>query len=399
MSKGTMGEYRFLPIEKVIFGEGAIENIPEAVALLNSHRIAVIASNSLMGSSSLGKIKKLLGERLVCVVSGTVQHAPASSILTVADKIKEHNPDLLISFGGGTVIDTTKAIALVIGEGIESIEGFSKYAVKFEYPDKIEIPSITNSLLPHISIPTTLSAAEFSNIAGITDEQRRVKNLYIDDKLTPIQVFLDPSVTLDTPQWLWSATGLRALDHSIETVYSKKTQVVTTTLAVESIKLLNKNLRKCQEDPADIDARMQCQLAAWMSFFGVTNVMMGVSHGIGHQLGAHANVPHGVTSSIMLPHVMRYCLPVTTHEQAQISKAMGLDASEMTTEEMGQRASELVSILIQDLKLPARLRDVDVNKDLFNIIAKDAMGDLVVASSPRKVKSQEDIVQLLEQAW
>jgi alcohol dehydrogenase class IV len=399
MAKELMGQYRYLPIEKVSFGAGVIKEISSDIELLGFKRVAVISSNSLMNSSFLKQIKVLLGDRLAAVVSGTIQHAPASSIFEIADKLRKHDVDLLISFGGGTVIDSTKAVALVLGEGLSSVEQLKNYAVKFEYPDKITIPSIDKALVPHISIPTTLSAAEFSNIIGITNETKKVKELFIDDKLTPIRVYLDPIVTLDTPEWLWSATGMRALDHAIETIYSKQTQIIPTTLALEAIKILNENLRLCKKNPTDLQARLKCQLAAWMSFFGVTNVMMGLSHGIGHQIGAHANVAHGITSSIMLPHVMRYCLPVTIDAEAIITSAMDIDTSGMSKDEAARMAADAVNKLVEDLELPARLRDVEVSKSLFSNIAKDAMEDLVVASSPRTVKGVDDVVQLLEQAW
>ncbi|WP_181410098.1 iron-containing alcohol dehydrogenase [Paenibacillus sp. tmac-D7] len=391
--------YRFIPVEKVFHGAGVIENLPAEIDRLGARKAALLTSNSLFASPVIKRLEQLLGSRLEVVLSGTVQHAPSQSIFEIASRLRDRGIDLLISLGGGTVIDSAKAIALVLGEGLDEPQQLQSYSVKFEYPDKIEIPQVKQKLIPHIAVPTTLSAAEFSNIIGITDEHRKVKELYIDDQLTPKVVYMDPELCTDTPDWLWSATGMRALDHAIETVYSKQTHPITTALALQSIRLLSEYLPKCKKDPADLQAKLQCQMAAWMSFFGVSNVMMGLSHGIGHQIGAHANVAHGVTSCIMLPHVMRFSLPFTLEQQALISAAMGGEVSGRSVEEAAAMASQLVVKLVADLELPLRLRDVQVRKEQFQPIAEDAMRDLVVASSPRPVQGTGEIVALLEAAW
>jgi len=392
-------EYRYLPIQKVLYGAGMVKQLSQEVERTGAKSVALICSNSLFDSLYVKNIKEILGGKLVAVLSGTRQHTLSESVFEIASKIKDKNVDLLISLGGGTVIDTTKAISLILAESLTGKEELSRYSVKFEYGKEVEIPAIKNAVLPHVAIPTTLSAAEFSNIIGITDEKKKVKELYIDDKLTPITVILDPEYSVQTPSWLWLASGIRALDHAIETIYSKGKQLIPTTLALEAIKILAENLPKCKENPDDLYPRLLCQQAAWMSFFGVTNVMMGLSHGIGHQIGAHGNVAHGITSCIMLPHVMRHCLSETISEQAMIAKAMGASAFGKDEEELATQASYLVEELVNRLDLPTKLSEVNVLKEQFKDIAADAMADLVVASSPKAVHNEQELIELLELAW
>lgn len=395
----TINEYRYLPTQKVLSGIGSINRLSQEVENIGANNVVVICSNSLVESKHINTIKEMLGKKLTLVLSGTRQHTISESVFEIASKLKEEKVDLLISVGGGTVIDTTKAIAMILAESLTEKGQLDNYSVKFQYGKEVEIPSIHNTVIPHIAIPTTLSAAEFSNIIGITNENKKVKELFIDDKLTPIAVFLDPQITVETPDWLWLSSGIRALDHAIETIYSKGKQLIPTTLAIEAIKILNTNLRKCKEDPSNLEARLQCQQAAWMSFFGVTNVMMGLSHGIGHQIGAHGNVGHGITSSIMLPHVMRFSLSETPQEQALISQALGENDTEFAKVTLAKKASYLVDDLISELKLPKRLEEVNVSKEQFKDIARDSMADMVVASSPKEVNGEEDIIKLLEMAW
>lgn len=399
MNSIKINEYNFLPVEKVIYGKGSLNQLSYEVKRLNVENIVFICSNSLINSSYVNQIKNLLGERLKLVLAGTKQHVLSQSVFKIASKIKNKKVDLLISMGGGTVIDTTKAVALVLGESLTNPTDLAAYSVKYEHGKETVIPFLKNLTVPHIAIPTTLSAAEFSNIIGITDEKNNIKELYIDNKLTPQIVILDPYITLKTPSWLWLSTGIKALDHAIETVYSKQQNPLTTSMALEAIRKLNKYLPKTKENPNDENSRLECQIAAWMSFFGVTNVMMGLSHGIGHQLGARTKVAHGITSCIMLPHVMRFLVEETIEEQAKIAEAMDSNLKEDNVKNKAKQASELVEELIKKLELPSTLREVSISKDYFYDIANDVMQDLVVENCPRKIKKKETIIDLLEMAW
>ena len=391
--------YHYLPISQVTYGEEAIEELPQAVERLNASRVVIITTSSLRNSAALERIQALVEEKHVGTFFDTVQHTSTSSVIALAEQIRETGADTLISFGGGSVIDSVKALALAVAENVGSEQGFHEYAVRFTYPDQVEIPAIENPTPTHLAIPTTLSAAEFSNIAGVTDESERIKHLYIDPKLTPKEVFLDPALTLETPMWLWLSSGIRAVDHAVETLYSKHRQAVTDALASRALSMLRENLPKSKKDPEDLGVRENCQVASWMSFFGVTNVVLGLCHGIGHQIGAHCNVPHGYTSCTMLPHVMRYSLPATLEQQQMITETLGVEISGLSVEEAAYRAPEEIGAMIKGLGLPRRLRDVGVNREDFEPIAKDALRDMVVASSPRPVENEETVIKLLEEAW
>lgn len=391
--------YSYLPIETVTFGEEAITHLSATVDALEANKVAVITTQSLVDSEGLRKLQRLLGERYAGSFCGAAQHTPASTIIDLSLQVRGKDVDALVSFGGGSVIDSTKALSLVLAEDVNSEDQLYEYAVQFTYPDQIHIPSINNETLPHLSVPTTLSAAEFSDIAGITNSSRRVKELYMDEKLTPRHVFLDPELTIGTPMWLWLSSGIRAVDHAVETIYARNNQPIADALAQQALVLLNENLPKCKNDPTNMTARLNCQIASWMSFFGVINVMLGLCHGIGHQIGAHCNVPHGYTSCTMLPHVMRYSLPATQDRQKRIALALGVDVKNLSLEDAASLAPAKVEQLISELELPTRLRDLGVTEDHFDPIATDALEDMVVASSPQPVKDKQTIIELLREAW
>jgi maleylacetate reductase len=394
------GRFVNLPLDTIYFGPDSLDTLP---GLLDEHsvkRAVVVTGRSISNNPYLmDRLHSLLGPRLAGIVGDAQQHVPRSAVLRAAEFARSKRADALISFGGGSPNDTAKAVAWALAEDIETPGGFDRFAIKFEYPDKIEIPHLTKTPVPIFAVPTTLSAGDFTNFIGITDEVRRVKDLYGDRKLTAKAVVLDPKVTTFTPEWLWLSSGIRAVDHCVETILSTMAQPFTDALASHALAMLFRYLKECKKDPADLAARGQCQVASWLSFFGLSNVNLGLSHGVGHQLGARCNVPHGYTSCVMMHNVMEYNREATLARQAWIAHVLGLTG--FANEEAAAIAAKeaLLGLIRDDLGLPWRLRDVGVAEDAFAPIARDAMQDLIVASNPRKVSSEAEIVELLRSAW
>lgn len=223
------------------------------------------------------------------------------------------------------------------------------------------VPEVASPPLRQIIVPTTLSGAEFSKIGGSTDPVREVKDLYIGREIGGQAVILDAAITVHTPDWLWLSTGLRAVDHAVETICSRGPQPFTDATCLHGLRMLNESLRINHEQPEDLDARLQSQLGVWLASTGLGRVDWGASHGIGHQLGAVAEVPHGYCSCVMLPSVLRYNQEVNADRQRLISESLG---------QPEVSAADLVEALIKDLGLPARLRDVGVKREHFEAIAR-----------------------------
>ena len=288
---------------------------------------------------------------------------------------------------------------MALAAGIEDVEDFESMRVRFSYPDQIEIPAIEGETLPIIAIPTTLSASEFTHIAGITDEVRKVKDLYIDPKMTGRVVFLDAELMLATPEWLWLSSGMRAVDHAVEALASSGAHPFTDGLAARALAMLDDSLRATKEDPDDLEARTRSQIAAWLSISGLANVTLGLSHGIGHQLGARKDVPHGHTSCVMMHSTMVFNKDHVGPRQATVAAAMGVDLAGMDEEAANRAGREAVLALVKDLGLPHRLREVGVEPEDFEAIAADALENPIVAANPRPVTGTDEIVELLHSAY
>jgi alcohol dehydrogenase class IV len=343
------GEYSYLPIERVHFGPGSIAQLSEELDKIRSDRPFIITGQTIAEKTRLvDTIEKASGRNLVGVFSGIKQHAPISSINGAISEVEKTKADSLISLGGGSPIDSTK-IAVK-----ELSENFAK------------------PIIPHLAIPTTLSAAEFSHSAGMTDDTSKRKTGVRDPRLVPRFIFLDPKITVDTPSWLWACTGIRSLDHAVESVYSPKHQPYVDTLALESIRLLFQNLKSSTKSPSEISPRLACQMAAWMSFAGIQSVGTGLSHAIGRVIGATWDIPHGVTSCLTLAQVMRHEAQRYPDRLAMIAEAEGQDLKGMSQIRLALSAAEGVEDLVKDLGLSKRLSDYGIKKEDLLSIAKDA---------------------------
>ena len=345
------GEYSYLPIERVHFGPGSISRLAEELDRIRSQRPFVITGQTIAEKTNLiDTVEKASGRKLVGIFSGVKQHSPISGTKRAIDDAQRARADSLISLGGGSPIDSTKIV----------VKELSKNFAK---------PTIA-----HLSIPTTLSAAEFSHSAGMTDDTTKRKTGVRDPRLVPRIIFLDPKITTETPSWLWACTGIRSLDHAVESVYSPRHQPYVDTLALESIRLLFKNLKRSTDNPTEVAPRLACQIAAWMSFAGLQSVGTGLSHAIGRVIGATWNIPHGITSCLTLAEVMRHQARRYPDRLALLAEAEGQDLKGLNNNKRAESAAERVEELVKDLGLSKRLRDYGIKGEDLPSIARDASG-------------------------
>jgi alcohol dehydrogenase len=397
----AVGHFHYLPMKSVHYGRGAVsELVPEVDGLSTTHRarVMIVTSPSVNADPRLvPHIAGLLGDRLVAVYEGVRPHVPYDCLQAGLDLLIAHRPDVIVAVGAGSVMDAARAIALAAGEGLTDAFGLSAFRASGGQGVAAVFPETRGASVPVIGIPTTLSAAEFANCAAVTSLERGTKDLLIADEITPRAVILDPELAVTTPVDIWLSTGIRALDHAIETVYSPSSGPVTDALALDAISRMPAALRASHAAPDDIDARAEAQVAAWESYFGEMNLTLGLSHAIGHQIGARHGVQHGWTSCAVLPTVMRWLAPATAGKQARIARAFGVDTSDLSDAEAAETAARAVEHLVTDLGLPRRPSDLGVEPAHFEGLADRVMEDLVLAGSPRPV-SRADVIGILADA-
>lgn len=385
----TVKRYEMSRTATIVSGAGARRLLADDIDARFGERIALITSPSVARTAQFKDIAGSLGSRVVLKYEEVQPHPPADRVVDLIARARQAGADTFVGVGGGSSVDSAKFASLSVSEEIHTVDELTDFGVHFEYPDREWTRPLSGQPGPILSVPTTLSAAEWDGFAGTVDTATGVKHVARYLELTPAVVYLDPEIASTTPRALWATTGMRAVDHAIETSYARNAIAFTTTLAMGALELLAGNLRKSVADPADFEAALACQWAAMMSITGVHNVSLGLSHAIGHQLGGFG-VPHGVTSCITLPHVMRFLLPATGIQQARIAEAFGMSGAEA--------AAGAVEALLRDLGAPSRIRDFGVPKSAFESIARATLGDIVSRESPVPV-THDAVITLLEEAW
>jgi alcohol dehydrogenase class IV len=385
-----MSQFTYPSTDRVFYGVGALAGLGEECDRLGVRRVLMLSTPSLAGSRVEGIVREQLGERCAAVSRDCAQHVPSRAVDRLIGVGRQVLPDAIVTVGGGSVTDAAKALAAALADGLADAAQLREKRIVFEYPDQLEMPAFVGDPIPLLSVPTTLSAAEYDGIFGMTHEG--TKDLYSDARLAPRSVFLDPEATHETPIELWRASGIRALDHAVEIYLSKAATPVTDATSLHAVRLLFAHLTR-----ADDESRLACLEAAWLSMLGVENVTLGLSHGIGHQIGARCEVPHGVTSCLMLPTVLAWMVDAVPGRLADLARVMEPGMAPLPDSEAAARAPELVRRFVSDLGLPTRLSEVGLDEGDYELIAEDAMRDFVVAFAPVEV-TREDIIALLRRA-
>lgn len=382
----TSGRVAFGKMEEVVFGKSAAEAVAEQVARVAAQRVFLMVSGTLnRNTDEIEKIRRALGNKCVGTFDKMPPHTPRSAVIAAAAQAREANADLIVTIGGGSITDGAKAVQLCLANNVTTAEGIDALRATGTTPAKINGPEIRQ-----ISVPTTLSAGEFSGLAGVTNEATRVKELLGHPLTIPRTVILDPALTLHTPEWLFLSTGIRAVDHCVEGFCSLEAHPYADAQALRGLSLLTRGLKAVKADPANIQARMDCQLGSWLSMGPLASgVPMGASHGIGYVLGAVFDVPHGHTSCIMLPFVMKWNKTHNAEKQAEIAAVMGSP---------GGDAGDALDAFIGGLGMPRSLGAVNIGAEHFDRIAKQAMGTPWIPRNPRPIPTQAQVREILELA-
>ena len=388
-----VGEFNFTRLESVIYGPGKISTLSRELSRRNAKRALIVTGKTLGRSSLLDKVKAAIGPALAGVFAETSQHVPSKTVDALIAEARRANADSFVSFGGGTPIDTAKGAAMVmLGGKLPRAGARDPYA---------EPTTSAAADFPQIAVPTTLSAGEFTPFAGVTDEGTRAKGGVGDPRLQPRSVILDPEVTLETPAWLWAGTGMRALDHAVESVYSNRHTPVSDVLAARAIGLLNKHLKPSLEERGEdqLYHRGQCQLAAWMSIFGAINTRFGISHALGHQIGPTWDVPHGFTSCITLPHSMRFMADIAPESFGPIAEGFGIKFDKTNPRASALTCANRVAQFIREFEVPIRLSDVEVPRNELSKIASTVLHEINRSHTVDREITLNDLTGILEAAY
>jgi len=380
------GRVVFGAMDEVVFGHLAAQAIAAQMDRLGTSRAFLMVSSTLnRQTDEIEKIRKALGPRCVGMFDAMPQHTPREAVIAATGQARATNADLIVTVGGGSITDGAKAVQLCLANDVSTVEGIDSIRAVRGVSPPMNAP-----IVRQISVPTTIAGGEFSAIAGVTNLRRRAKEMLKHELLVPRAVILDPAITVHTPEWLFLSTGIRAVDHCVEGLCSREAHPYADAQALKGLSMLAEGLPRVKADGRDLDARMDCQIGTWLSAGPLASgVPMGASHGIGYVLGAAHGVPHGYTSCVMLPAVMRWNKPANADRQALVAAAMGRP---------GADAGDVLDDFIRKLGLPRSLREVIVTAEHFDDIARQAMATPWVPRNPRRIDGPAEVHEILQLA-
>lgn len=374
-----MDEFRYVSYaQEVIFAPGSLAQLAEAVERLGWQRLILCTNHSMQAHGHVDSLKSALGARLVGVFERVQPHVQDVQVDEALALAIGNQADAVIGMGGGSPIGMAKAVA---------------YALEAAFPGRPATPAI--------AIPTTYAGSEMTAVYGITHSRENPprKVTVGDPKIAPKLVIYDPELTLDLPPEMTASTGINALAHCIEALYSVARNPVSTAAAIDGVRHIHNALYCCYEDGNNLEARTEMLTGAHLAGLSLASVKMGLHHGLCHVLGGTANVPHGIANSIILPHAIRFNADATAAELLPAAEAMGISLNGTSPKVALEALAQKVFDLVGKMNLPHRLRDAGVKESDLPHLAQLGFQNRTVQNNPKPIAEPAQIETLLKTAW
>jgi alcohol dehydrogenase class IV len=378
-------------IPETSIGVGAVNNLGIIVKGLHGKNVLIATDQGLVAAGLISKVTKPLDDEGIkyAVFDGCKPDAPFSVIKRCVQIAKKGGHDMVIGLGGGSVMDTVKAVSV-----LATAEKNDIHSLLGQY--KVSRPG-----LPTIMIPTTAgTAAEWTWVAVVTDDDKGIKRSLYSNYLHPSAVIVDPSLSSGLSQNATADTGIDALIHGIEAYTTWKANVISDMFAEQTIKLASGNLRAAfGKGRQDIEARYNMAVAASLGFCFIFTGL-GLAHAMAYPLQLKSKISHGVSCALLIPSVMEFNLPANLNKYARIAEMMGEAVEGLPLRDKAVKSIDAVRKMIKDVELPQRLRDIGVKKEdipgfVDNVLTFQPH---VVDANPRDA-SKKDITKIYEAAW
>ncbi|AMG29063.1 alcohol dehydrogenase [Grimontia hollisae] len=372
-------------------GDGALKKLPDTLSALDCRNPIIITDKTMVALGQSQKVAGLLKQAGIeaKVFDNTIPEPTNASINAGYVTITQGRYDSLIALGGGSVIDSAKAMALLACSG-----GVMR---DYCFPRVVSEPA-----LPLIAIPTTAgTGSEVTRFTIITDEKNDEKMLCVGPSFMPSAALVDPQLTHTLPTRMTADTGIDALTHAIESYVSRKGNAFSDFHAREAMRLIAPNLRRVCEDGRDVQARADMMLGATLAGIAFSNASVALVHGMSRPIGAFFHVPHGLSNAMLLPSVTTFSLPAAPERYADCARAMGVATKEDSTDAACQKLLDELDALNRDLNVPTP-EGYGIDRGTFfehlDTMASQALASGSPANNPR-IPSHEEMVAIYTQLW
>lgn len=375
--------------ETSYFGRGSREKVVDEIKSRGFKKVLFVTDRALIDAKVAEMVTKVLDDAKITyfVYDGIKPNPTVENVLDGLTMAKINNVDVIVAVGGGSVIDTAKAIGIIMTNP--------------EHTDVVSLDGAVetkNKSLPLIALPTTSgTAAEVTINYVITDEKRTKKMVCVDPHDIPVVAIIDPDLMQKMPQGLAASTGMDALTHAMEGYITKAGWLIPDMFHINAMSLIYKNLEKAANEK-DEEAIEKMGYAQYIAGMGFSNVGLGIVHSMAHSLGAYFDTPHGVANALLLPHVLKFNGKVCPELFRNMGNAFGLDMTNTSDEEAVDKVVEAVRELSIKLGIPQTLREIGVPEEMLPTLAKQAINDACTPGNPRSV-TVEDIIDIYKSAF
>lgn len=368
---------RFILNETAYFGAGARMELPAIVERLNSTKALVVTDPGLIACGVAKMVTDVLDAASIPYeIFSEVKPNPTITNVNAGIKAyKASGADFIIAIGGGSAIDTAKAVGIVINNpefaDIVSLEGCA--------PTK-------HKSVPVVALPTTAgTAAETTINYVIIDEAKQKKMVCVDPNDIPVVAVIDAELMMSLPRGLTASTGMDALTHAIEGYITLGAWEMSDMFEIEAIRMIAKHLPTAVEHPSDATAREGMALAQYIAGMAFSNVGLGLVHGMAHPMGSLFDIPHGVANALLLPTIMEFNKPYCLDKYPRIAEAMGVDTAGMSNDEAAKAAVDAVKALSIKVGIPQHLSEIGIKETDIPALADQALADVCTPGNPRPV--------------
>lgn len=381
---------RFILNEVSYFGPGARKELPGEVRRLGLHKALVCTDKDLIKFGVAQKVLDVLDEANIPyeVFSEIKQNPTVKNVKLGLEAFAKSSADFLLAIGGGSSIDTSKAIGIITNNP--------------EFADVVSLEGVADTKhksVPIIALPTTAgTAAEVTINYVITDEENAKKMVCVDPNDIPAIAIVDAELMYTLPRSLTAATGLDALTHAIEGLITKGAWEMSDMFEIKAIEMIARHLETAVNEPSNPEARDGMAVAQYVAGMAFSNVGLGAVHGMAHPLGAIFDIPHGVANALLLPIVMEFNAPAAIDKYVIIAKAMNAYKEGMTREEAAEAAVEAVRQLSIRVGIPQHLAELGIKEEDLPRLAKAAFADVCTPGNPRDI-TEQDILELYKKAF
>jgi len=366
-------------VPEVIFGVGTLAEVGGAVRRVGGCRPLLVTDPGIIEAGWVARALPHLAEASVrCQLWHDLTPNPKDVEVQAAfESFCEHGCDALVAIGGGSCIDTAKAVAILSGNGGRIID--------YEGIDRVTAP-----IPPTVMVPSTSgSGADVSRFCVITDTSRRLKATIGGRALVPDVSLTDPQLLTTMSAELTAHTGLDALSHAIESCVSLAANFLSRGYSLAAIRTICQQLPRAVQDPQALDAREAMARASLQAGMAFSNALLGATHAIAHQIGGALDLPHGLLNAILMPHVMRYNAETDPARYVEVAAALGLAVQRLDPPAAAQAAADRVQALADSLGIPRGLRELGVVLGDIDRFAHNALNDAYIATNPRPVSEQD----------